>query len=254
MKSMLGAIAILVFAGAAGAADDPAARELVKKAIDAAPKQAFQATGTLTSNRGWSREMMLYHKDVNGVDSVFINVTSPQDVSGTRFLMKDRVEGADEQFIYIPAVKRAIKVSSETRKQPFLGSDFYVADMVKPDITAYEYAFVGEEEVQGRKTKLVQATPKNPEAEIYSKTVVAVDPQEMVVPRTQFFDRDGKLFKVLTVTKLEKVDGHWTPLEQQMVDVQGSTNSILKVLDVKYNVELDDGMFDRSYLLQERTN
>jgi len=196
--------------------------------------------------------MKLYRKDVNGVESVYIEVLGPQDVSGTRFLMKDRPDGSDEQYIYIPAVKRAIKVSPETRKQPFLGSDFYIADLVKPDINLYDYTFAGEEEIGGRKTKLVQATPKNPEGEIYGKTITAIDPQDLVVMRTQFFDKKDKLFKVLTVKKLEKIEGNWTPLDQEMADVQGSTNSTLSVQGVKYGVELNDGMFDRTYMLQER--
>ena len=246
------AAVVALVAATAGAAEDPAARDLVKKTLDNVPKKSLQATGTLSSNRGWTREMRLYRKDIGGVDAVFMDVTSPQDVAGTRFLMKDRVEGADEQYIYIPAVKRAIKVSAETRKQPFLGSDFYVADMVKPDINAYEYTFAGEEDVGGRKTKLVQATPKNPEEELYAKTITAIDPQELLAVRTQFFDKKGQLFKVLTVKKIEKIDGNWTPLEQEMADQQSSTSSLLVVKEVKYGVDLQDGMFDRSYMLQER--
>lgn len=251
-KSIIAIAAVLAAAAAPCRADDAAARDLVKKAMDAVPKQSFEGNGTLTSNRGWSREMKLYRKDVNGVESVYIEVLAPQDVSGTRFLMKDRADAADEQFIYIPAVKRAIKVSEETRKQPFLGSDFYIADLVKPDINAYDYTFVGEEEIGGRKTKLVQATPKNPEPEIYGKTISAIDPNELVVVRTQFFDKKDKLFKVMTVKKIEKIQDHWTPLEQEMTDVQGNTNSTLSVKEAKYGIELSDGMFDRMYMTQER--
>jgi hypothetical protein len=251
-QSLATAVAVLGLIAATRCGADDGARDLVKKALDAVPKESFQGKGTLTSNRGWSRDMNVYHKDVNGVYSVYMEVTSPQDVSGTRFLMKDRLEGADEQFIYIPAVKRAIKVSEETKKQPFLGSDFYVADLVKPDINAFDYTFVGEEEVSGHKTKLVQALPKNPETELYSKTIVAIDPQDLNVYRTQFFDKKGQLLKVLTVKKIEKIDGHWTPLEQEMVDVQGSTSSLLSVQEVKYGIDLQDGMFDRTYMLQER--
>ena len=69
------------------AAEDPAARDLIKKALDAAPKGAFEADSTLSSDRGWSREMKFYHKDVGGVDSVFIDVTGPRTFAGP--LMKD---------------------------------------------------------------------------------------------------------------------------------------------------------------------
>jgi len=247
-----GFIAMTLVASLCSAQDDPAAKDLVKKMLDAAPKQTSQGKGSLSSNRGWTRDLNVYHKYVNGVESVYMEVTAPGDVAGTRFLMKDKQEGPDEQYIYIPAAKRTIKVSEETRKQPFLGSDFFILDLVKPDLDAYDYSFVGEEEINGRKTKLVQAVPKNPEGELYGKTVVAIDPQDLVVVREQFFDKKNQLYKVLTVKKLEKVDGVWTPLEQEMADVQGKTSSLLKVTDVKYGVELPDGMFERQYMTQER--
>ena len=106
--------------------------------------------------------------------------------------------------------------------------------------------------MNGRKTKLVQAVPKSSEGEIYSKTILAIDPQDLVVPRTQFFDKKGQLLKVLTAKKLEKIEGFWIPVEQEMVDVQGSTNSTLLMKGVKFGVDLPDGMFDRSYMMQER--
>src|SRR5512147_2445985 len=95
LKTWMVTAAAVVALGAAtaGAAEDPAARDLVKKTLDSVPKKSLQATGTLSSNRGWTREMRLYRKDIGGVDAVFMDVTSPQDVAGTRFLMKDRVEG-----------------------------------------------------------------------------------------------------------------------------------------------------------------
>src|SRR5690606_15896460 len=129
-------------------------------------------------------------------------VTSPMDLKDTRFLLLDRAEGRDEQFMYVPQVKRAMQVSDETRKQPFLGSDFYVSDMVRPELDRYTYRFVGEETVGGRKTRLVEAVPVKPEGELYGKTVSAIDPADLLVMRVQFFDPKGTLLKVWTLEKV----------------------------------------------------
>jgi outer membrane lipoprotein-sorting protein len=239
---------LLLAAHASQAADDAAARDLMKRALDAAPKTAFSATAKLTSDRGWVRELTMSHKHLNDLDATYLEVTSPMDLKDTRFLLLDRPVGRDEQFIYIPNLKRTIQVSTETRKQPFLGSDFYVYDMVRPEFDAYTYSIVGEEDVAGHHCKLVQSVPKNPAEDLYSKSIAAVDPTDATVWRTQMFDQSGKLFKVWTLEKAEKIDGNWTPMVQKMVNVQDKHESQLQLLEVKYNADLPDEMFQRSYL------
>lgn len=229
-------------------ADDGTARDLVKKAVDAAPQVPFKAVVTLSSSRGLSRTMELSHRKMDNEQATYIEVTSPQDVAGTRFLFFERTEGRDEQYIFVPAIKRAIRISDEARKQPFLGTDFYVSDFVTPDLNDFNYSFVGEEDVQGHHCKLVESVPKKMEGQLYSKTITAIDPTDLVVLKAQFFDPKGKLLKVLTIDKLEKIDGHWTPLEQTMKNVQEGTSSKLTMRNVKYNADLPEDTFSRSYL------
>ncbi|HUI24986.1 MAG TPA: outer membrane lipoprotein-sorting protein, partial [Candidatus Kryptonia bacterium] len=147
-------------------ADDLGPRELLQKVIDTLPHTPFTAKAKLSSpTRGWVREMELSYKHVDNNDASYLEVTAPMDVKDTRFLLIDHLTGPDEQWIYVPAIKRSIQVSEQTRKQPFLGSDFYVSDMVRPDIDAFTYQYVGEEDVGGRHCKLIESTPKNPEKE-----------------------------------------------------------------------------------------
>jgi len=230
------------------AADNRDAAGLMKGVLDAVPKTAFTAKAKLTSDRGWVRELTLSHKHLNDLDAAYMEVTAPMDLKDTRFLLLDRVVGRDEQFIYIPSLKRTIQVSTDTRKQPFLGSDFYVYDMVRPEFDAYTYSFVGEEDIAGHHCKLVESAPKNPADDLYGKSIVAIDPADSLVWRTQFFDQSGKLFKVWTLEKVQTIDGNPTPLVQKMVNVQDKHDSQLELVEVKYNAELPDEMFQRSYL------
>jgi hypothetical protein len=228
------------------AEEDPAA--LMKRVREAVPKVPFVAKGKLSGDRGLIRELELSHKTVNGVESSYMEVTAPMDLKDTRFLVIDRETGRDEQYIYVPAARRAIQVGGQTRKQAFLGSEFYVGDLVQPDVDAFTYKLAGAEEIGGRKCTLIEATPKNPGEELYSKSIFAVDPADLVVVRTQLFDDKGKLLKVWTVDKLEKIDGVWTPVSQEMRDVQESHWSRIEMSDIKYNVELPDDVFNKSHL------
>ena len=229
-------------------AEEGNARDLVKRVLDAVPKVPFTAKVTLTSDRGWVRQLALSRQHLDGVDASYMEVTAPLDLKDTRFLLFDRPEGLDEQFIYVPAVKRIMQVSGETRKQPFLGSDFYVSDMVRPELDAFTYGFVGEEDVGGRHCNLVEGVPKHPEQELYAKTVSAIDPADLLVLRVQFFDQKGKLLKVWTLEKVEKIDGIWTPLAQQMAHVQDKHWSRLELTEIQYGAKLPAEIFNRTYL------
>jgi len=234
----------------AARAEDEDARALLQRVVDAAPKVPFVAKVKLSStSRGWTRDLQLSHKRLNdNEEGSFMEVTSPQDVKGTRFLLLDRSDGSSVQYIFVPAVRRAIQISAETRKQQFLGSDFYVYDLAKPNLDAYTHSFVGEEDIAGRHSKLIQSVAKNPENELYSKTVLAVDPTDLVIVRSQLFDSKGKLLKVWTNEKLEKIDGQWTPVRQRMSNVQDSTDSLLEITEIHYNAEVPDELFTKGYL------
>jgi hypothetical protein len=232
----------------AGRAQDASALDLIKRAHEAAPRGPFTAKGTLTSDRGWTREFELSHAWTDGVSATYMEVTAPRDLKDTRFLVLDRDTGSDEQHIYVPAAKRSIQVGGDIRKQPFLGSEFYVGDLVQPNLDTFDYSFAGEEEVAGRKCKLVEAVPKNPAEELYGKSILAVDPADLLIVRGQFFDDKGKLQKVFTLEKVEKIDGVWMPLEQRMVNVQENHWSRFDLSEVKYDVTLPDQVFSRWYL------
>ena len=119
---------------------------------------------------------------------------------------------------------------------------------MQPNLDTFDYGFAGEEEVAGRKCKLVGAVPKNPAEELYSKSILAVDPTDLLIVRGQFFDNKGKLQKVFTIEKVERIDGVWMPLEQQMVNVQENRWSRFDLSEVKYDVTVPDEVFSRSYL------
>jgi outer membrane lipoprotein-sorting protein len=235
------------------AADDVAANEagaLDKREIEAVPKVAFEAEAVLTAPGGFTRELKMLHKPLGGGDANYIEVTAPLNLKDTRFLFLEHASGPDEQYIYVPALKRTIQVLDEARKQPFLGSDFYVSDLVAPDLDAYNYAFAAgaDTEIGGRACKLVEATPKNPQGELYSKAVIAIDPVDLLVVRSEFYDPKGALLKVWTLEKVEKVDGYWTPMLHKMANVKQSTESRIETKRVRYNVEIADSVFTKTNL------
>jgi len=227
-------------------ADDAGA--LVKQAVDALPKRPFTAKLKLTPSSQPQRDLTLDHKLVGGARATYLEVTAPDALSGIRFLFLEHANAEPEQYIKVAAARNAVRVKDQVRKQPFLESDFYVSDLVEPVLDAYTYKFVGEEELLGRKTRLVEAVPKNSANEIYSKTVIAIDPVDQLILKRSFYDLKGNLLKVWTIDKVEKVDGTWTIREQTMTTVPDKTTSRLLNPEIHYDVDLKDSMFTPEHL------
>jgi outer membrane lipoprotein-sorting protein len=246
---MFVALACMTAVAAAAAADDPEARALVIKMRDSVPSIAATADVTLSSGGGWVRKIKLSSKVVGEDRATLLEVTAPGDVAGSRYLLLERTVGPDRQFMYLPALtSRVIEVTDEARREPFLGSDFYVSDLIAPDVNSFTYAFVGDEEIKGHKCRLVEAKVKEGAAAPYPRTVFAIEPDALVVWRAQAYDAKDKLFKVWTLEKLEVIDGQKTPVEQTMRNVQANSESTLVLTNVKYGVDLPDSTFSKSRL------
>lgn len=229
---------------------DDGARALVEGVRNAVPKTTAISRAKLTSSRGWEREIEIFSERTDDTLSTFMEVIGPQDVKDTRFLFFERVAEADEQHIYIPLIKRAMRIADDTRKQAFLGSDFYVSDLIAPNPQQYDYRIVGEEEVLGRPCRLVEAVPKDLEGELYSRAIFAVDPKDHLILQTTFFDLGGDRLKVWKVEKLEKIQDHWTILRHTVENVQDKTSSTLALESIEYGATLPSGIFTRARLLR----
>lgn len=253
MKHRFGGLwwALLLLAGSAPAwADDADARDLVRRVLEAIPRQSFVATLALSSPDFAPRELQMSRKYVGGTHGSYLEVTAPDDLAGIRFLFLERAHEPNQQYIKVKASRSAVRVSDDIRKQPFLGSTFYVSDLVMPELDDYTYRAAGTDVIGGRSVMLVEMTPKQSDKDIYGKTVLALDPKDLLVLRREFFDHKGNKVKVWTIDKVEQIDGVWTLTGQEMQNLPDNTRSRLDVRGIKYNADLPDAMFTPAYLLR----
>jgi len=243
---LVAAITRLVLLPSSAAADE--ARDLVKRALAALPQVPFVATMTLTSVDGPPRELQLSYKVINGTRSSYLEVQSPADLKGARFLFLEPSAGQSQQFLTIPVSRKILQASDSVRKYSFLGSTFSVADLIQPQLDAFTYTVAGEDDLLGRRCKLIEAVPKQPARELYSKTIVAIDIKDALILKRLFLDDIGKLVKAWTVTRVEKRDGHWVLLDQLMKNLQDHKESRLQISDIQYQVDLPDSVFTPHYL------
>jgi hypothetical protein len=226
------------------------ARDLVKRALAALPQAPFVATIRLSVDVGPPRELQLSYKIVDGVRASYLEVRMPVDLQGTRFLFLERSEGRSEQFLSVPVSRKIVQVADTVRKYSFLGSTFYVADLIEPQLDDFTYTVAGEDQILGRRCTLIEALPKQPAQAVYAKMLVAIDRKEFLILKRLFLDDKGALLKVWTVDRVERIDGHWVLMDQRMKDSRERKESRLEITAIDYHVELPDSTFNPQHLVR----
>lgn len=197
------------------------------------------------------RKIRRYEKDI-GKDTRFIMFfLSPADVKNTGFLTYDydNPEKDDDQWLYLPALRKVKRIASNDKSKSFMGSDFSYADMTTMDLEDYDFTLMKELDVEGVKAWQIKAVPRTKEVidEIgYTKSVVFVRQDNFVVIRAVNWVKKGKKLKYLEVKKLSLIDNIWVPAEIHMTTKKGKRTihkTILNRRNIKFNQNLKQGMF-----------
>jgi outer membrane lipoprotein-sorting protein len=256
--------ATLVIATAAAAtlpaarAQDLDGRAIVDKADkhNRAQDEKDQVIMTIISSRGEKRrrELTTYFKAGEGDDDrTLVRFDAPADVKGTGLLTIEQ-GASDEQFLYLPELRKSKRIAGATKSQSFMGTDFSNYDMRTEDLTAHQYKKTGEETIDGRACHVVEATPKDDEAAEstgYSRRLMYVDKERWVVPKVEYYDRSAKLLKVLTTEGWKQHDGLWRPMRVTMENKQEGSKTIIAFDKGR---EINKGIADKVFSKRELEN
>lgn len=180
---------------------------------------------------------------------------SPADVEGTGFLAWDYDDAGrdDDQWLYLPALKKAKRIASADRSSSFMGSDLSYADMNRWQLEDYDYRFYEprpEIEVAGQPCWVIEATPRTEEIaeEIgYSRSILFIRKDIRVLVRAVHYERTGGHIKYFDVKSIEQIQGIWTTLEIHMTRKKGKDivhRTVLRFDDVRYEqAEVEPEMF-----------
>ena len=260
-RKMLGSVILLSFFTAvmipvmAGAADDPKARAIMEKvdARDDGDNGLSDMQMTLIDKHGSKRvrEIRARMKDFGKDTYRIMFFISPPDVKDTGFLTYDFDDPAkdDDQWLYLPALRKTKRIASSDKSGSFMGSDFNYSDMTSRNLTDYDYTMLKEDEVDGKKVWLIQALPRTKKVideTGYTKSVLFVRQDNYVVIRAVSWVSESDRLKYMEVTKLELIDKTWVATELQMTTKQGKITlhkTILSYSNVKFNQQHSPDLF-----------
>jgi hypothetical protein len=176
---------------------------------------------------------------------------APADVEDTGFLTYDYDEAArdDDQWLYLPALKKTKRIASSDKSGSFMGSDFSYADMTDRPLSDYDYKLLQEAEVGGHAVWVIESVPNN-EAERdetgYSKSILFIRKDNDVMIRSKIWVKKGNRNKYFEVEKLERIDGIWVPTVMTMTSKKGDQTlhrTVLRTSDVKFGQKLEFDQF-----------
>lgn len=209
----------------------------------------------LTNKRGQQRvrKVVSYRKDYGEDSKSVLFFLEPADVKGTGFLSwsYDDEDQDDDQWLYLPALKKVRRISSSGKSDYFMGTDFTYSDMGDRNIDDYTYAHIDTEEVDGIECYHIERLPKDDDVldeTGYSRAEIWVRPDIWMMSKAVFFDKKGKLLKELSVSDFEEIDGIWTANTMHMNNLQKDHQTTLSFSNNQYNTDLDDDLFSQRQL------
>lgn len=181
-------------------------------------------------------------------DKSLVVFSTPRDVEGTALLSHAKILEPDDQWLFLPALGRVRRISSANKSGPFVGSEFAFEDFTALELNKYEYAWIGEEEIDGLAVDVVERFPRYDNSG-YTLQVSYIDRDIYQVRRVEFFDRRGGLLKILDLTDYrEYKDGIWRAHKLSMVNQKTGKSTDLIYSDYRFNAGLSDGDFNRAAL------
>ncbi len=195
------------------------------------------------------RRLKIYTRDDGHYRYIFIRFLSPKDIAGTGFLSKaDLKTGKEEQFLYLPALKRTRRVAGSFRFHRFVNSDFTYEDLERHHPNRYHHELLGEEEVNGTPCYVLKSWPKKKKDSAYSYWVRWITKDGFLPIKEDFYDKKGQLWKKFEAAKWGKVQGYWAILHWKCTDLKKNHTSHLIIENLRFDVGLDPKMFTRRYL------
>jgi len=223
-------------------------------------------------DRGWqdsSADMLMTLRNKQGKESIreirAINLEvvgdgdkgltvfdKPRDVKGTAFLTYSHALDPDEQWIFLPALKRVKRISSSNKSGPFMGSEFAYEDISSFEIPKYSYLYLRDEVLDGQDCFVLETRPQYKHSG-YTKSHLWIDKSEYRVQRIDFYDRKDSLLKIQRFADYQQyLNQYWRAHTMTMENQQNGKSTTLKWTNFKFRTGLTDKDFQKNDLKRQR--
>ncbi|NIP18144.1 MAG: outer membrane lipoprotein-sorting protein [Xanthomonadales bacterium] len=213
------------------------------------------AAGQVTTRELQIATFELPDEDVG--DKSLVLFRTPRDIEGTALLSHAQILEPDNQWLYLPALKRVKRISSANKSGPFVGSEFAFEDFTSLELNKFSYEYLGQEAYGELTVDVVERTPRY-ENSGYTRQVARIDNEIFQIREVAFFDRRGDLLKTLTMEDFRAYENQrggddiWRAHTLRMVNHQTGKSTDLVYGDYAFNTGLDENDFVKGRLSRLR--
>ncbi|MEM1136758.1 MAG: outer membrane lipoprotein-sorting protein [Bacteroidota bacterium] len=173
-------------------------------------------------------------------DKSLIIFNSPKDVKGTSTLTFTHKVGSDDQWLYLPSIKRVKRISSNNKSGPFVGSEFAYEDLSSQEVEKYTYKFLEEK----GDLLIVEQYPVDPKSGYTKRIAIYNQEKGHRLEKVEFYDRKGAHLKTLTYSDYKLYKGKfWRALTFDMVNHQSNKETRLKFSEYDFESGLSEDDF-----------
>ena len=234
------------------------ARALLKESETRHRTKTQQYAGNLTvvnkegkvRKKGWKSFRQGYAGDAK----TLTRFTDPPEVKGVGFLSISRSAGQnDDQWLYLPSMKRERRIASQDRDASFVGTDFNYEDMEEFDHEKYKVALQGEQTVDGQPCYVIAATPlESGVRSVYEKKILYLRKDILYLLREELYLKgDKQPTKVFNLSDLQNVDGHWVARKWEMSNLKKGSKTTVILKEIAFDKPQPGGRFTLQNLNRE---
>ncbi|MGR3219863.1 MAG: outer membrane lipoprotein-sorting protein [Candidatus Anammoxibacter sp.] len=218
-------------------------RTIIMKLIDRSGKKRLRETRGFRKYYGDEKRTVIFY-------------TSPRNIKDTALLTIDYAEPAkdDDQWLYMPALRKVRRISASNRGDYFLGTDFTYEDLKKEskiDLNDYNVTTVGEGVVDDHRCYIVEGIPvdnKIAKELGYGKVHQWVDVEIWMTRKSIMWDLKGNLLKTIKFSDIRNVQNIWTVHEMVAENHKTGHRTIFTFKDVDYKNTVEDSLFTEQAL------
>ena len=220
--------------------------EIINKVNELINQDTVQAKVkmTITTTSGQKRIFIYDSYSKNKGEKNLIRYIEPKRVKGQAILM---LNYANDIWIYFPRTKRIRKLASQSKSQKMEGSDFSYEDTGASDAFILDFTSIklDSEKKEGYDCYKIEMIRKEGSETGYSRLIMWIIKDKFFPVVIDYYDRDNPelLIKTLIQYDIKNVDGIPTATKMVMYNQQENSQTSIEMLEVKYNVVLDDSLF-----------
>ena len=188
-------------------------------------------------------------------DKSMIIFDHPRDIDGTAFLTFSKITDPDDQWLYLPALKRVKRINSKNKSGPFMGSEFAYEDLSSQEVAKYTYTYLREEACPTEATLscfVIERVPTYKHSG-YTKQVGWIDVEEFRPQQIDFYDRRGAHLKTLTHSGYQQYLGKfWRPDVMRVVNHQNGKSTDLIYKDYAFRTGVKESDMSKAKLKNAR--